>query len=1340
MRGIENPPVEKTQEVEKRKFRVAIVDNSDQVESASRDAADKNLSKSKEELAGVKGFFKKIWTHNIAKPYYQQKEIAKAKANILESGNVHVNDGGEIEHHKKECLAITERFLSEFEKETVHREAGESRDVLGKNEGEQAIQSKIKDLVMEYANEKMTEEAFAEEKIRIFSELKGARKDVIDKGLMYSDNVLEIAKQVKQAVEHGERLTAHDLDFEVVIGRAKSGVRTEAQYSSVDKLTAKIMDSKVGCLVNETTVASALAIAYSLGATASKSFANSKLAAWTTFGATAVLGGGIAAARERKMMEDDRKQHFREMAQGKKFEDSKAPRRKEMEQYRYETRDADSLFQNLDQSMYAHDKDGKQELKQDLSFAEFQVAFGQLAEIESRINLSDGKKIDLVSYSDVKNVEQERLMLDIARAKAKVDLRKCADSPAMKKVLNGKSVDEFLSSLTETRSKQLIQGEKGIEHQNELFKECKTKATAKAFVKGVVTGLVVGAAAQELLSFINPNQTGMLENFFMRDAHGAVDANGAVIPEHYTPLEYVRRWVSEKMGGNEFPRMDMQNAHEEIVGAMHVKLPEGVNLEENANGSFSLMRGEEILNNNITLDDAGNISQHSKFLLHEHGIEIKSGLGQGTPQEYIQHNPDSTTHVRRDLWYENDTPAPVFDKNELGLRWGGHEGTGIDADGNYVFNVKHMTPDGSYQGDFSVDAQEAMKSGELKMIFSLSKDSQNHVFEVPIDAHGNAIIDPNSEAGKILFEDVDGHAKFLGKYAEVAQDMGEGSDGADHVRILATHVGKGIDQFGSPIAIFDVPAPYEVDAPWLIPAIGRMPLEPISHAPSPEYGPYSERGNDSKQKQNYTEVYSYRNYMGILQKLIDEKKLDENFKKKYEILLKRLHDVDNFAGLPEEQREKYKDEAMRSNNRYERGDSVEDYVESVRDKMCLQLGNALLEEAKVGEKPFPLEFYKNSPLVKGLENANEVVVILDNPIGDAVLSVPIIMAVNEFYKQNGQKKKITVASSTPGLFKNLEHQFEGIVTVMDLNKELPGHLAKSSSNDKFFINAHKQGGNAKAFGLTESEFRDLSRMMSVDYGSWMKEEVLMPNGKTKKYDPLPARIMRNFENMLGQKLFADINAMDHFIERDHDFDKKSQVLKAKYGVSDNERIVVAVPGSSVMPKEYTPERWKEIFKDLFTEYPDTHVLFMENTDPIKRERYGKMVDEVVAQNGYKISRVSEKLDQMNTIMSMADLSITTDTGLGHLCGAVGTPNVMLIMGNPVKWSTAKTIRVNHPKAIANYKAQDWSGVYGKAWEKPNDYFVDDNGEKVGASDIDPKRVIEQVKKVFKNIDALKATA
>lgn len=731
------------------------------METAAHDAGDAKMTASKEELHGIGGFLKKIWKHNLFNEVYRQKEITKARTAIKESGNVYIGEGGDAKHHAAANQAIVERFVSEYD-ETLHKEAGEKRETLGNTETEKTIQKKIRDLVVDYATSKETpnDEVFQAEKIRIFNELKGVKKDIIEKGDLYADNVLEIAKQIRQNIDHNKGCADLDIDFEVVVGKAKSGARTEAQFSAVDRITEKIHKSPVGRFVNEATITSAVAIAYNLGIAASQRIASSKLAAWGTFGATAVLGGGIAAARESRKLEIERKQHFREMAQGKTFDPSKSERRTEMETSRYETRDAVSLILGLEQTLYTIDKNGNQTLN-NLDQAGIETALKQLAEIESRIKLSDTQKIDLISYSDVKNIESERLALDLTRAKAKEDLHK---------LTKNNSSDTILADLQKDKIKELTSGEQGIERKNALFKGLKKKKVAMAAFKGIATGLIVGAAAQEIVSFLNDQQHGLIEGL-VNPGSKAVGAD----PQHLTSLEFVRRYFSED-------------------------LPPG-------GGSGATV----------------------------------------SPKEFLASHPDGMEKIRRVLWYDNDTPKPIFDKNELKLWWGGKQGTGIDTNGNYVFNMKHMLPNGSYHKTFSADAQDLMQSGKLKMLFSLSRDTQNQVFEIPIDAKGNAIIDPHSEIGKMLFANKGGHAEFLGKYAEVAQTMGS-KDGAEQVRILATHVGKGVSQVELPSA------PYIIDQP-IIPVFGRTPLEKTR-----EIHPYLDGyfADDKKNREHYQKRRSPR--------------------------------------------------------------------------------------------------------------------------------------------------------------------------------------------------------------------------------------------------------------------------------------------------------------------------------------------------------------------------------------------------------------------------------------------------------------------------------------------------
>ena len=74
----------------------------------------------------------------------------------------------------------------------------------------------------------------------------------------------------------------------------------------------------------------------------------------------------------------------------------------------------------------------------------------------------------------------------------------------------------------------------------------------------------------------------------------------------------------------------------------------------------------------------------------------------------------------------------------------GGGGDGIDDKGNYAFNILRMKSDGSFHNDFLIDAQKAMKAG-VKMLLSLTRDTQTQVVEVPIDVYGNAVIDQTAK-------------------------------------------------------------------------------------------------------------------------------------------------------------------------------------------------------------------------------------------------------------------------------------------------------------------------------------------------------------------------------------------------------------------------------------------------------------------------------------------------------------------------------------------------------------------------------------------------------------------
>jgi hypothetical protein len=863
---------ENLQPKSKEKKKLYIIDTGNSVEEKARDVAESRLTASQAELKGVGGFVKKIWKYNWGREIIRQNEIAKVRAQIKGSENLYAGDK-DTTGHEASMGAVVQRFSNEYD-QTLHDQSKdpETKEVLNNSQ----IQGEVKALILDYANGKLDDQTFNEEKVRLFSSVKEKSRGVIEKGDLYASNIFEIAKECKSAVEHGEGLNRLDLDFEIIVGRTRLGARTEANFNTVDKITEKIKNTRIGSLLNETTVSLGVAAAYSLSTGLARKVTSSKLAAVGSFGATALLGAGVAGLRESARLEEERRQHGREMAVGGKYKKDKSPRREELEKFRIETKDANALADELEGLLYDTklDKEGNvvsRELKE-LNKEQFDAAMIKLGEIRGRTRYSDQHNVDLISYSSDKTVEQERTRLQLVAGQAGADLKNASlSNPEASKFISEKvNFSQALENSTELfiATETLLKGDASIEKKNEMFKKMKHAKVARAGVKGLLTGIAVGATAQEVVSLFKDNQIGLGETVSDWIHRGN---NRAQNGDHYTALAALAHWVK----GDIDPASSRM--HETVLGGHHFKMPEGMELKPNSDHTWNLVDQDGKVVGDHIIGKADKISPYASHILGKQGITVTNFSHHAItehhqtltgdsgsdvlPKDYIEgKNFEGTTRISRDMWYENDTPK-VFDKNELKLWWGGHNGTGLDEHGNYVYNIKHMSQDGSYEGKFSANAQELMKEGKVKMMISLSRDTQLHAFEIPIDANGNAIIDPNSEVGRLAFATVNGHAKFIGKFAEVSQMMGADKRGIEHIRLLATDIGHGLDKIpagvdhithkmkNTPFTIFDKPSDYRVDAPPFIPVFGRTPLEPLKRKKAE-----AESGDVSITKKNKPEV------------------------------------------------------------------------------------------------------------------------------------------------------------------------------------------------------------------------------------------------------------------------------------------------------------------------------------------------------------------------------------------------------------------------------------------------------------------------------------------------------
>jgi len=829
------------------KRRIAIIDTSDALEEQARDMAEEKLTEAEGNLTGIKGTFSKIWKHNLFREYYRQKEIARAKKSISESGNLYIGENADQTVHDSAMNTVVDRFIQEHE-EAIHTDVGEERRITdNENIDDAFINVSVRDLIREFATGNINEESFHEERNRIIADATGFSGKKLENAVNHTDNLFEIARQAKIAVEHGASIDAIDQEVEVIIGKAKIGVRTESKYSTVDRISAKIQSSKIGQFVNETTIATGVAIAYSVTAGLFERLARSKALAWGTFGASALIGGAVAGARESVQVEDERKQHSRERAKGKIMTPD-MERRSEFEKVIYNTIPAKSLSESL-----------RNISETIITPEEFFRAVAILADAESRIKLSDTERIDLLSYSDFKSIEQERLTLDIARAEAKVKLRHLIESNTITLPYD-ESFDELYASTLDVKSIELREGDTGMEVRDRLFSKMKRKKVAGAVLKGVATGLVIGGAIQETAAFFNDTKDGLYER--------VVGMGSDQTPKSVTALEGLRRWIMGEEPGVRAVTSAI------LPDGSTINLPAGVVLVAHPDvpGQFTFTKDGEIISEKIEFKD-GNLTQASEDLLQKAGVDVTESITHieqptqitYTPQEAVKQHPDLFTQIHRNFWYDNNTAA--FDRNELKLHWGGENNTGIDANGNYAFNIGKMDPDGSTFKNLSVDAQEAMREGKLKMLLSLSRDSQFNVVEVPIDSQGNAIIDPKSNIAQLFFKNEGGHVTFVGKFAEVGHQITPGADGIAQYEVLATHTGAGVEKVteignvvvDTPVTSFGVldQEPY-VEPPMFLPVFGRTPLETSNNkknrsmSPFPYYYGYGEGHNMESWAQDFS--------------------------------------------------------------------------------------------------------------------------------------------------------------------------------------------------------------------------------------------------------------------------------------------------------------------------------------------------------------------------------------------------------------------------------------------------------------------------------------------------------
>lgn len=843
----------RTQTGEKKKFQGVIVDTTDVMKSKARDAGDAAMTmkapENPDDLKGLKKFFKgefwsragqKIWKHGLWRDVYRNKAAARAREKILETGNIHAGEGRNEADGDKFIKDIIEQFSSEYE-EVIHKEAGEERLRNGQITNGEAVKASIKKLVVEYAKGNIGKLAFEEEEKRIFKDLKAdtdGKKLQKKEDVMHASNFFYIAEQVRQARVAGEFLEAEDFDIDLIYGKSKGDVRTEAHFTGAERLAEKLSHTRLGSLANETTVAIALSLASSALTKGTQMGASFGAKVLPLVGSAAV-SSAFAYIREGKKVEEERRQHEREMARGENFDPVRMERRAEMERSRPQTDSAKDLIAKLIASSANLETP-------ELTADQLTQALVALATLEAKIRLSDrpssvspdGRTRDLICYSNTTEVVKERKNLDIERSKFKTKIRKLFEAGKFTSPTNGQNFESYFDSLAKTQENVFLSGD--LATKDRIFEKMKSERKKSAAKRALVTGLVMGTAMQEVVA-LGTDQVGLAEQMFSHNVnliHGGSAISGT---GHFTALGQLGNIFNGGAPGTGI-------LHEAIIGSHHIKLPQSVDLLQNSDGSFNLLQNGKFIADHLTINPDGTFTPDAQSILHNSGINIDTHSIAGTAsthvttEEYIKNHTGATHEMHRDGWYDENTPMhpdPAHpghllgaDLNELKTQ------LKLDANGDYIVDIGKMTPDGSFHAGMSADVKQLLADGKIKILISLSKATQHQVLEVTptFNASGQLIIDQHSEIGKIAFANVGGHGTFTGRFLEIGQDMGN-----NHFNIVSTVEGHGVTDIidtvpvATPETILDIPGSY--DLPPFIPLIPRTPLETLEKKKDPVFIP-----------------------------------------------------------------------------------------------------------------------------------------------------------------------------------------------------------------------------------------------------------------------------------------------------------------------------------------------------------------------------------------------------------------------------------------------------------------------------------------------------------------------
>ena len=758
------------------KLAVALVNQDEELKQKSRFLGENRLAEDLNKRRGLMKFIDHIWKGGIARSFYRQRHINESRRDLLAAESI-VLDNNEKErraYNRSVCSA----FVSDVEG-AIDESAGDKRESLLANHPR--LHAQIKSIVEQYASGAISDtedanrqfndaiENFANNNDFDYGEghfsISNIRDVAIEAKKRYED-LMTITEAVGNKMEHDDAMQRVMAGFDVLYGNRQMD-RLEPKYSKVDSIIDKINSSKVGCLVSPETVSLAAGAAMSVGEFLGKRLANSVLVAIP--GLSGAIMGGLQAGTT---FERERFRAKFDIRYGREFDQDK--RRNEVMGTLQTHYSASTLMSDL--------KDRVVELNsminrgEDISNKRDEL-MNLVANVKGYLDLEKTGK-PVVSYTSEFDAPSEQLNLLISFAKAK-------------EFLSNNGIADIDAKLD--KSSNLMQSvfdslEQNAADADKRAKNLKAWRIAKKAGLGLVSGAAIGLVMQEVSAFFNPNVKGIFED----------DSN-----YDYTTRLTAGKKLANLIRGKKPTIVESKTsrftAHADLNNSSLVDNSNAFSFQKSPDGTYMLMKNGKKVAEGIAWDSStGEMTNQSIKLLKSQGINVaktSNGLTQTiqTPVtstktirttfgDYLKQN---VNRVKRAFWYDNDTPG-VFDKNELRCHYYTDPATGRHG------LITGMTDSGSYHGNNQAIFSDLAKGGKIKLLISATKDTQS----TPIEVTGKLLPDGQlsfvPEDGSFAAQFFDENGKFIGKFAEVVQDLGKSEDGADVIAPLATVVGDGL--------------------------------------------------------------------------------------------------------------------------------------------------------------------------------------------------------------------------------------------------------------------------------------------------------------------------------------------------------------------------------------------------------------------------------------------------------------------------------------------------------------------------------------------------------------------